>query len=549
MKILLVDDEELIRVTLGDLLREHSHEVTLCDNGREAIGLLKGELFDLLITDLRLPGAGGLEVLAAARSNQSQISALLITAFGSHETSLEAMRLGAEYVTKPFLNDDVLLRVQNIARTRTLADENVRLKSELKRRYGFERMVGSSAPMRQVFELIKTVARNDFSVLILGESGTGKELAATSLHYNSPRAERPLVRVSCAALPENLLEDEMFGHEKGAFTDARERKPGRFELADGGSLFLDDIDDMPLGLQVKLLRVLQEREIERLGGTKAIHVNIRVIAATKVDLGDLVRQGKFREDLFYRLNVVPLRLPPLRQHLEDLAPLVEHFVRLHGSGRSFRVSTATYGYLRRHRWPGNVRELENAVQRAIALSGDQLELAAAHLVPQFVPAAGPAAPSATGEKPPPLPQPPPLGASIQVEPLLPPANPGLPPAAATVPGAAVPSESAAAATAQTAQSALSLQSMGAQEAAAAESAASAPPPLSLNRERLEALDRLVYPPEIRPLKEVLHQVEKLYLEHVLDLSEDNRTRAADLLGISRKNLWEKLRDLGISNRE
>ncbi|HTL53388.1 MAG TPA: sigma-54 dependent transcriptional regulator [Planctomycetota bacterium] len=499
MKILLVDDEELIRVTLGDLLKDHGHEVTLCDNGALAIGKLKTEPYDLLITDLRLPKAGGIEVLTAARQALPQISALLITAYGSHETSLEAMRLGAEYVTKPFLNDDILLRVQNIERTRVLADENQRLKSELKKRYGFEQMVGASAPMRQVFDLIKSVARNDFSVLILGESGTGKELVATSLHYNSPRADKPLIRVSCAALPENLLEDEMFGHEKGAFTDARERKPGRFELADGGSLFLDDIDDMPLALQVKLLRVLQEREIERLGGTKPIRINIRIIAATKVNLADLVKQGKFREDLYYRLNVVPLRLPPLRGHLEDLEALIDHFVKLHGSGKRFRLSPATFEFLRKHRWPGNIRELENAVQRAIALAADgQLELAGEHLVPAHVPMT--AVDQAAGFD----------SSSVT--------NPA-PTAQATSPVAPAPVDSLT------------------------------PPPLSSSAERLAVLEQLVYPKEVRPLKEVLHQLEALYLRHVLDLSEENRTKAADLLGISRKNLWEKLRDLGISTKE
>jgi two-component system response regulator HydG len=319
---------------------------------------------------------------------------IVMTGFATVESAVEAMKSGAyEYLLKPFPYDTVLLLLRRIADKRRLLAENRALREALGRATRLEGILGQSRAMREVFQTIQLVAPSDTRVLVTGESGTGKELVARAIHNISPRRAAPLVAVACGAVPETLLEDTLFGHEKGAFTDARERRIGRFEHATGGTVFLDDIDDMPLSTQVKLLRVLQEGEIERLGGGAPIRVDVRVIAATKVDLEDAVNEGRFRRDLYYRLNVVPVRLPPLREREDDLKLLAQHFIDVYGKGRSFRIEPETMDAMMRYTWPGNVRELEHAIERAIALSGPNDVLARDHIlgskpIPERRPAPG-----------------------------------------------------------------------------------------------------------------------------------------------------------------
>ncbi|MBN2492823.1 MAG: sigma-54-dependent Fis family transcriptional regulator, partial [Planctomycetes bacterium] len=365
MKILLAEDEESIAVPLADDIEAAGGRITVARDGLEAARHLEETVFDVLITDVRMPGMEGTDLLRAVAERQPETAVIVVTGFGTVESAVEAMRLGAhDYILKPFYNEDILLRLAKLRELRALQRENRRLREQLAEIEGLDRIVGKSEPMQQLFKAIRTVARTDANVLITGESGTGKELVSLALHRNSPRREKPFVPLSCAALPATLLEDELFGHEKGSFTDAHRQKIGRFEKAHGGTLFLDDIDDMELPTQVKLLRVLQERVIERLGGEEPIAVDIRVIAATKVVLADKVHEGSFREDLFYRLNVVPLQIPPLRRRTEDIPLLTYHFIEKHGGQGRFEVSDEVLQRMCAYVWPGNVRELENAVQRA-----------------------------------------------------------------------------------------------------------------------------------------------------------------------------------------
>ena len=381
MNVLLCEDEKSIATTLGHDLEDAGHTVTHAATGREALDLLDGMRFDCVVTDIRMPGADGIEVLRQVKEITPETEVVVMTGYSTVESAVEAMKLGAfEYVQKPFLNDEILLLLQRIEAVLALRRDNLRLREELGRAYRFENIVGRSEPMRAVFDLVRTVAPSDSSVLLVGESGTGKELIAKALHHNSPRASQRLVKLSCAAIPETLIESELFGHEPGAFTDAKKRKLGRFELAHGGTIFLDDIDDMPLATQVKLLRVLQEREIERLGSEETIPIDVRVVTATKVDLEDAVGEGEFRQDLFYRLNVVPIELPPLREREGDIPLLVQHFVERFGRGEEYLLEPATREAIERYPWPGNVRELENAVERAIALSGASNVLKLDHLL-------------------------------------------------------------------------------------------------------------------------------------------------------------------------
>ncbi len=445
MKVLLADDEESIRKTLSDALSDAGHECTAVESGEEAQKLLESRRVDCLITDVRLPGMDGIELLKKARELEPGLHVIVITGHGSIESAVEAMKAGAtEYVTKPFLNDDVVMRLARVERELRLTDELHRLKGELSTRYKFENLVGASDPMQKLFAKIRTIAKNDYDVLITGESGTGKELVARAIHHNSPRAKKSFVPIACAAIPETLLEDELFGHEKGAFTDARERREGRFEQADGGTIMFDDIDDMNPGTQAKLLRVLQERSFERLGGSETINVDVRCIAAAKVDLHVKVEEGGFREDLYYRLNVVPIYIPPLRERPEDIPVLAEHFIQTHGTGGKYEIEPATYEAMAAHRWPGNVRELENAVKRAMALSSIPGVLPRKYLVPSahIAPASG-----------------------AQSGPL--------------------------------------------------------------------------------PLRDVVAESEKAHIMSVLNLTGGNRTKAAGMLGISRKNLWEKMKAYGL----
>ncbi|MCK6446282.1 MAG: sigma-54 dependent transcriptional regulator [Planctomycetes bacterium] len=382
MRILLADDEPTIAVTLQDALVAAGHEVWVAGDTDTALGLLAAKEPDVVLTDVRMPGKGGLEVLTRSRELVPDRPVIVMTAFGTIDQAVEAMRMGAHnYVQKPFRNQAIVSMVGTLARVRDLEAENAALRAELAAAKPFEGFVGSSATMRAVFDRIRIVAPTDATVLIEGESGTGKEVAARAIHQASARANGPFVALSCAALPETLLEAELFGHEKGAFTDARREKRGRFELADKGTIFLDDIDDMPLAVQVKLLRVLQERTIERIGSEAERKIDIRVIAATKKPLRKLVDEKRFREDLYYRINVVPVLLPPLRDRIEDLPILLAHLLKRHGGSKRHEVPQQTLGLMQRYRWPGNVRELENSVQRAIALAPASGELQTADLVP------------------------------------------------------------------------------------------------------------------------------------------------------------------------
>ncbi|HIF40930.1 MAG TPA: sigma-54-dependent Fis family transcriptional regulator [Planctomycetes bacterium] len=386
MKVLLADDEVTVFVTLRDALEEAGHEVLGATDTRSALEALEDRgqgVPDVVVTDIRMPGGSGIDVLRRAVELDPDRPVILMTGYATIEDAVDSMRLGAvDYIQKPFRNETILKRLETLSRVRDLETENEALRGQLDHGSGFADVIGESPVMRAVFERVRTVAGSDATALIVGESGTGKERIAQALHHLSGRSDGPFVAISCAALPETLLEAELFGHEKGAFTDARKERRGRFELADKGTLFLDDVDDMPLPTQVKLLRVLQERKFERVGGERTRSVDIRVVVASKVDLRARVREGLFREDLFYRLNVVPIPLPPLRERIGDVALLVQHMLERHGRGRVYTLPEGALSMLDGYAWPGNVRELENAVQRGIALAGARSELAAEDLLPQ-----------------------------------------------------------------------------------------------------------------------------------------------------------------------
>lgn len=389
MRVLLAEDEITIVVTLRDALEEAGHEVLHAADTGAALEILENGSPEAVVTDIRMPGEGGMAVLGRAIEQDPDRPVIVMTGYATVEQAVEAMRSGAaDYVQKPFPNDAVVRKLATFAdraalrrENETLKDQNQVLRESLRNQQSFDGFVGASEGMRAVFERIRTVAPTDATILIEGESGTGKERVAQALHGASRRSEGPFVALSCAALPESLLEAELFGFDKGAFTDARKERRGRFELADGGTFFLDDIDDMPLTVQVKLLRVLQERTFERLGGEETRSIDIRVVAATKVPLRDRVREGAFREDLFYRINVVPIDLPPLRDRAEDVPLLIQTMIERHAGGRDLTVNDAAMRSLERYPWPGNVRELENAVQRGIALCAQGKELALEHMLP------------------------------------------------------------------------------------------------------------------------------------------------------------------------
>jgi DNA-binding NtrC family response regulator len=446
MRVLLAEDEPTIAVTLKDALEEAGHAVLAAADTTEALALLEREDPDVVLTDIRMPGDGGMALLERAIELDPKRAVIVMTGYATVEQAVLAMRIGAaNYIQKPFENEAVVRLVEHAARVRALESEVRELREQLRQFGSFEGIVGESEAMAAVFERVRTVAPTDATVLIEGESGTGKERVALAVHKASARAGGPFVAISCAALPEGLLEAELFGHERGAFTDAHRQKRGRFELAHGGTLFLDDIDDMPLSVQVKLLRALQERKFERVGGEETLEVDIRVVAASKVALRGLVREGRFREDLFYRIQVVPVQLPPLRERAGDVPLLVQFMIERYGKGKSYTVSPATVTALERYPWPGNVRELENAVQRAIALAGDGKELSREHLLP--------------------------LDKRWR--------------------GATDPAE------------------------------------------------------EVRPIREVLREAEIAHIQRALESTGGHRTQTADLLGISRKVLWEKMRDFGL----
>lgn len=369
-RILIVDDEKGMREMLSIMLKKEGYDTVIADGGQKALKIIREDIFDLVITDVKMPGPGGVEVLRAVKDASPETIVIMITAYATAESAVEAMKEGAyDYIMKPFKIDEIKLVVGNALEKRRLREENSLLRSEVKAGKGFENFIGRSAAMQKVFVLITKIANTTSTVLITGESGTGKELAARAIHNTSPRKDSPFVYIHCGALPEQLLESELFGHMKGSFTGAVESKEGLFEVAEGGTVFLDEISETSPAFQVKLLHVLQEKEFKRVGGTADIRVNVRIIAATNKDLQDEAMKGNFREDLFYRLNVIPLRLPPLRERKEDIPSLVEHFLGLYKKdGSPVKVSPDAMKLLLECEWRGNVRELENIIERACALS-------------------------------------------------------------------------------------------------------------------------------------------------------------------------------------
>jgi two-component system response regulator PilR (NtrC family) len=370
-RLLVVDDERSMRELLSIVLRREGYDITIAENGRAAVEALEGARFDLLISDIKMPDMNGVEVLRAAKRIDPDILGIMITAFASADTAIEAMRLGAhDYLSKPFDVDELKIKVRNALEQRQLRQENVLLKRALGSTHQFANIVGRSEKMLVVFKLIEQIARTDSTVLVTGESGTGKEWVARAIHFYSLRRDRPFVALNCGALPETLLESELFGHMKGAFTGAIVNKKGLIEATERGTLFLDEIGEMSMLMQVKLLRVLQERKFRRLGGVEELDTAMRVIAATNQDLPRMVADGKFREDLFYRINVIPIQLPPLRERAEDIPLLAEYFLGKYRDvmGKSISaLSQDSMDLLEAYEWPGNIRELENVMERAVAL--------------------------------------------------------------------------------------------------------------------------------------------------------------------------------------
>ena len=371
-RILVVDNDPEQVETLCAAFKREGYEVSGATSGAAGLQALDAAEPAVVLTDLRMEGMDGLALLREVRQRAPAAHVILMTAFGSLETAIQAIRDGAfDYLTKPFKLDEATLAVQRALEDRALRAENRRLRAEVERRYGWERLIGRSRAMQAVLDVLRTVAASDASILLLGESGTGKELAARALHYAGPRCRGPFVPVNCAAIPETLLEAELFGYEKGAFTGADRRRAGLLEEADGGTLFLDEVADMPLVLQAKVLRVLQDKAVRRLGGREVRELNFRIIAASNADLAARVREGRFREDLYYRLAVIPVRLPTLRERPEDIPLLAQHFLEgaaAEAGKRITGVDEAAVEWLLRHAWPGNVRELENTIVRAVALA-------------------------------------------------------------------------------------------------------------------------------------------------------------------------------------
>jgi two-component system NtrC family response regulator len=395
--ILIIDDEKNYLIVLQALLSDAGYEVLTTDDANKALEMVQSQDLDLVITDMRMPDMDGMEFLARLHGQWPELPVIMMTAYATVQKAVEAMKRGAfDYITKPFKNEELKLTVRKAIDMHRLVRENRLLTHELQQRFSFGNIVGRSKSMRTVYELIEKVAQTRATVLITGESGTGKELIARSLHFNSPRRDKPFISVSCSALPESLLESELFGHERGAFTGAYTLRKGRFELADGGTLFLDEVGDMAPALQVKLLRVLQEMNFERVGGTKTIHVDARVLAATNRDLKREVEQGRFREDLYYRLRVVQIEVPALRERRDDIPLLVHHFLRKAASANGLPAKPVSEEALRllcQYEWTGNVRELENTVERAVILcDGDAIR-------PQDLPEELRAAPIAPTPKP------------------------------------------------------------------------------------------------------------------------------------------------------
>ncbi|MGE5357323.1 MAG: sigma-54-dependent transcriptional regulator [Deltaproteobacteria bacterium] len=373
MRIFVVDDERIIRVTLVDELRDAGYTVNEFSSANAALAQLAELEPDLVITDLSMPGMDGIEFLKRIKSFNSEIQVIVITAYSTVSTAVNAMKLGAyDYVTKPFESDEIIHTVHRVKELCSIKDENTYLRNQIQSKFDMSSFVGTNESILNLFEHVKIVAGTNTTILISGETGTGKELLTNIIHFNSDRKNKPLIKVSCAILNKEVFESELFGHEKGAFTGAESIRKGRFELASGGTLYLDDIDDMPLNLQVKLLRALEEREIERVGGMQSIKIDIRVIASTKVDLKEKVAKGEFREDLYYRLSVFPLIIPPLRERKEDIKPLIRHFINTFSGKNEISLEPEALNCLMSYNFPGNIREVKNLIERLVLLAKNNL---------------------------------------------------------------------------------------------------------------------------------------------------------------------------------
>ena len=371
IKIAVVDDERIIRVTLGDDLRDNGFDVREFSNAEAVLGSLHEYRPDIIVTDLKMQGIDGLELLSKIKKTNPEITVIVMTAFGTVDNAVEAMKNRTYYyITKPFKLDEILLIIERINELNLVKKENKILRGHIEGKYDLSAYIGENETNKELFDLIKLVAEKDTTVLITGETGTGKEHVTNIIHYNSARKKQPLVKVSCAILSREIIESELFGHVKGAFTGAEQDKKGRFELANNGTLYLDDVDDIPLDLQVKLLRVLQEKEIERVGSATSIKINIRLIASTKKNLSQMVKDGKFREDLFYRLNIFPIILQPLRERKKDIRKLLQHFINKYAQGKEILIEDEVVKLLNDYSWPGNVRELKNISERLVILASD-----------------------------------------------------------------------------------------------------------------------------------------------------------------------------------
>ena len=380
--LLLVDDEEALRTVIADRLGEIGYQVIQTASGEQALAELERFAFDVIVSDLRLPGIDGREVIGKALERYPGIVAIVITGYGTVKDAVDAIKRGAsDFLAKPFEFDEMMHVLQKSMEQRRLSSENAYLRAQLEERYQFGGILGRSRPMQAMFQMLETVARSNSTILVTGETGTGKEVVARAIHHNSPRKGARFVALNVSAIPETLLEAELFGHVRGAFTGAVGARQGRFEQAHKGTLFLDEVGTMSTALQMKLLRALQEREFERVGDNTTIKVDVRVIAATNSELAKMVADGSFREDLYYRLNVIPINLPPLRDRREDIPLLVSHFLEKFASGKNIHVSQAAMRALMAYPWPGNVRQLENAIERSVALSAGRTEIEVADLPP------------------------------------------------------------------------------------------------------------------------------------------------------------------------
>ena len=374
-KILVADDEQSMREFLDIMLKKEGYKVSLAPNGEEVLKLIEKDIFDLILMDIRMPRLDGISTLKKIKAISQETIVIMITAYASADTAIRAMKEGAyDYITKPFRVEEIKLIIKNALEKKHLQKENILLKQVVRDRYHFENILGQSSKMLDLYKLLEKVAPTKTNILITGESGTGKELVAKAIHYNSPRKEKPFVTLNCGAIPEALIESELFGHMKGAFTDAIATKKGLFEIADEGAIFLDEISELPLLMQVKLLRVLQDREFKRVGGTEDIRVDVRITSATNRDLEEAVREKRFREDLYYRLNVIQIKLPPLRERKEDIPLLAMHFFKKYSEELNksiLTISPESVRILLNYDYPGNVRELQNIIERAVALESSQ----------------------------------------------------------------------------------------------------------------------------------------------------------------------------------